>query len=381
MLRIGLVINPYAGIGGSVGLKGSDGEQTRQQAFERGAEQRANSRSAEALAVLTDSAGGAQIRWLTAAATMGEDCLHSLGLQPEVVYRANGSQTEADDTQRTVQAMLDNGIDLLVFAGGDGTARDVYTVVGDRVPVVGIPAGVKIHSGVYAVSPRAAGQVIRRLVDGELTTLRLADVMDIDEDAFRQGQVRARRYGEMQVPGELEYMQAVKMGGRESDELVLADIAADVIESMDDTGLNDNALYIMGSGSTVEAIMDELGLDNTLLGVDAVVNQQLIGSDLTAAQLEGLAAQYTQVYLVVTVIGGQGHVFGRGNQQLSPALIRKVGRDNLIVVASKRKLQALNGRPLRVDTGDSALDSSLSGLIAVTTGYHDRTMVQIQSVD
>lgn len=376
MLRIGLVINPYAGIGGSVGLKGSDGEQTRQQAFERGAEQRANSRSAEALAVLTDSAGGAQIRWLTAAVTMGEDCLHSLGLQPEVVYRANGSQTEADDTQRAVQAMLDNGIDLLVFAGGDGTARDVYTVVGDRVPVVGIPAGVKIHSGVYAVSPRAAGQVIRRLVDGELTTLRLADVMDIDEDAFRQGQVRARRYGEMQVPGELEYMQAVKMGGRESDELVLADIAADVIESMDA-----DVLYIMGSGSTVEAIMDELGLDNTLLGVDAVVNQQLIGSDLTAAQLEGLAAQYTQVYLVVTVIGGQGHVFGRGNQQLSPALIRKVGRDNLIVVASKRKLQALNGRPLRVDTGDSALDSSLSGLIAVTTGYHDRTMVQIQSVD
>lgn len=376
MLRIGLVINPYAGIGGSVGLKGSDGEQTRQQAFERGAEQRANSRSAEALAVLADSAGGAQIRWLTAAATMGEDCLHSLGLQPEVVYRANGSQTEADDTQRAVQAMLDNGIDLLVFAGGDGTARDVYTVVGDRVPVVGIPAGVKIHSGVYAVSPRAAGQVIRRLVDGELTTLRLADVMDIDEDAFRQGQVRARRYGEMQVPGELEYMQAVKMGGRESDELVLADIAADVIESMDA-----DVLYIMGSGSTVEAIMDELGLDNTLLGVDAVVNQQLIGSDLTAAQLEGLAAQYTQVCLVVTVIGGQGHVFGRGNQQLSPALIRKVGRDNLIVVASKRKLQALNGRPLRVDTGDSALDSSLSGLIAVTTGYHDRTMVQIQSVD
>lgn len=373
MLRIGLVINPYAGIGGSVGLKGSDGAETRQQAFARGAVQRANQRSAEALSVLSEDMDG--IHWLTAAGAMGEECLQGLGVKSEVVYQADSTETQANDTSSAVRRMLEHGIDLLVFAGGDGTARDICMVVKDTVPVVGIPAGVKIHSGVYAVSPRAAGQVIRRLVSGELTTLRLADVMDIDEDAFRQSQVRARRYGEMQVPGELEYMQAVKAGGRESDELVLSDIAADVIESMDD-----EALYIMGSGSTVEAIMEDMGLQNTLLGVDAVVNQQLVGSDLSAAQLEALAADYTEIYIVVTVIGGQGHVFGRGNQQLSPALIRRAGRTNIIVVASKTKLEALSGRPLRVDTGDTALDSELSGLIAVTTGYHDRTMVQIQAV-
>ncbi|MCC5880946.1 MAG: ATP-NAD kinase family protein [Idiomarina sp.] len=374
MFKIGLVINPFAGIGGAVGLKGSDGAQTREEALAKGAEQKAAQRAAEALAMLADDT--ADISWLTAAGAMGADTLSNLGYQHHVVYQSVGEQSESADTQSAVQAMLDAGIDLLVFAGGDGTARDVCAVIGDQLPVVGIPAGVKIHSGVYAVSPRGAGRVLEQLVSGQLTSVRHADVMDIDEDAFREGTVRARRYGEMLVPKELEYMQAVKMGGIESDELVLTDIADDIFERMED-----DTLYVMGSGTTVAAVMDNLGLENTLLGVDAVVNEELVGSDLTAQALELLLTEYQHAYLVITLIGGQGHLFGRGNQQLSPAVIRKIGRERIIVVATKTKLKALNGRPLQVDTGDSDLDQALSGFIQVTTGYHDRTMVAVKAVE
>lgn len=374
MFKIGLVINPFAGIGGAVGLKGSDGAQTRDEALAKGAEQKAPQRAAEALVMLADDV--ADISWLTAAGAMGADTLNHLGYQHHVVYQSSAEQSESADTQNAVQAMLDAGIDLLVFAGGDGTARDVCAVIGDQLPVVGIPAGVKIHSGVYAVSPRGAGRVLEQLVSGQLTSVRHADVMDIDEDAFREGTVRARRYGEMLVPKELEYMQAVKMGGIESDELVLTDIADDILERMED-----DTLYVMGSGTTVAAVMDNLGLENTLLGVDAVVNEELVGSDLTAQALELLLSEYQNAYLVITLIGGQGHLFGRGNQQLSPAVIRKIGRERIIVVATKTKLKALNGRPLQVDTGDSDLDQALSGFIQVTTGYHDRTMVAVKAVE
>lgn len=373
MFRIGLVVNPYSGIGGAVGLKGSDGEATRKEALAKGAELKANQRVEQALQLLQPHQSS--IQWLTASGAMGADVLQRLEFASETLYQAP-HQSEADDTKAAVSALLEAGVDLLVFAGGDGTARDVYAVVADTLPVVGIPAGVKIHSGVYAVSPKAAGRVVELLVSGQLTTVRHADVMDIDENAFRQGNVRARRYGEMLVPGELEYMQAVKMGGRESDELVLADIADDVIEKMED-----DALYIMGSGSTVAALMEQMDLPNTLLGVDAIVNQQLIGSDLTAAQLEALCQDYAKRYLVITLIGGQGHIFGRGNQQLSPAVIRAVGRANIIVLASKNKLKALDGRPLRLDTGDVELDQALTGFIQVTTGYHDQTMVAVTAVD
>ncbi|EGN76448.1 Hypothetical protein A28LD_0191 [Idiomarina sp. A28L] len=386
----GLVINPFAGIGGAVALKGSDGVATRNEALARGAEQKAEKRTAQALSVLLPYRE--EIKFITASGNMGADLLAELGFHHEVIYHAANTQTEASDTQQAVTAIATQKPDLLLFAGGDGTARDVASalqqcarIVGNKfgnwnpeeLPVVGIPAGVKIHSGVYAITPSGAGKVLEQLITGKLTTLRAADVMDIDEEAFRKGTVRARRYAELQVPGELEYMQAVKIGGKESDELVLADIAADVIESMED-----DTLYIMGSGSTVDFLMGELGHENTLLGVDVVYHGKVEKADITGAELEQRVQQAKQnktpMALVITLIGGQGHVFGRGNQQLTPAVIRAVGKDNIQIIATKAKLQALNGRPLRVDTGDAELDAELSGFIAVTTGYHDRTMVAVQ---
>lgn len=381
-VRLGLVINAYAGLGGSVGLKGSDGAATVQEALARGAMPKAPERAAAALQLLQ---GREDILVITGAGSMGAAICEQLQLPYEVVYEpaaqaeVSGPATTAADTQAAVRAITAAGVDILVFAGGDGTARDICQVVPEQLPVLGIPAGVKIHSGVYAISPKAAGRVLEKLLNGELTTVRSADVMDIDETLFRSGQVRAMRYGDMLVPSELEYIQAVKMGGKESDELVLADIADDIREQIVDSDAH--TLWIMGSGSTVAAIMESGGWPNTLLGVDVIRAGEVIASDVTASQLEQLLADAEEARLVITLIGGQGHIFGRGNQQLSPAVIRAVGKDNIQVVATKRKLQALGDKPLRVDTGDDELDTALSGFIRVVTGYHDAVLKSVVAVE
>ena len=368
--KLGLIVNPVAGLGGSVALKGSDDVAAK--AIELGAEPKANLRTKAALEVLLSYQD--QITIYTVSDLMGENTAKELGFNTEVVYQCE-DESCADDTENAAKLLQQLGVDLILFAGGDGTARNICHAVEDAAPVLGIPAGCKIHSGVYAITPKAAGRVVEMLVKGELVTLADADVMDIDEDAFRQGTVKAKRYGEMQVPSEVRYVQAVKNGGKETDELVLADIAAHVVSEMEE-----DTLYVMGSGSTVEAIMQEMGLENTLLGVDLVENQSLLAQDLTAQQLLELThARNTK--LVITLIGGQGHIFGRGNQQLSPALIRAVGKDNIIVVATKTKLQALNGRPLIADTGDSELDDELSGYIRVTTGFNDHVMYAVGHQD
>ena len=366
--KLGLIVNPVAGLGGTVALKGSDGAHTAAKAIELGAEPKANSRTKAALEVLLPYKERLII--YTVNGDMGEQTAKALGFKVEVVYNS-AVITTPDDTEQAAKVLKDFGVDLVLFAGGDGTARNICHAIEDTIPVLGIPAGCKIHSGVYAITPKAAGRVVEMLVKGELVTLADADVMDIDEDAFRQGTVKAKRYGEMQTPSEVRYMQAVKNGGKETDELVLADIAAHVVSQMDE-----DTFYIMGSGSTVEAIMEEMGLENTLLGVDLIKDQTLVAQDLTAKQLLELTHDQS-TKLVITLIGGQGHIFGRGNQQLSPALIRAIGKENIIVVATKTKLQALNSRPLICDTGDSELDDELTGYIKVTTGFNDHIMYAV----
>ncbi|MEM5481273.1 ATP-NAD kinase family protein [Pseudoalteromonas fuliginea] len=366
--KLGLIVNPVAGLGGTVALKGSDGAHTAAKAIELGAEPKANSRTKAALEVLLPYKERLTI--YTVNGDMGEQTAKALGFNVEVVYNT-AAITTSDDTEQAAKILKNSGVDLVLFAGGDGTARNICHAIEDTIPVLGIPAGCKIHSGVYAITPKAAGRVVEMLVKGELVTLADADVMDIDEDAFRQGTVKAKRYGEMQTPSEVRYMQAVKNGGKETDELVLADIAAHVVSQMDE-----DTFYIMGSGSTVEAIMEEMGLENTLLGVDLIKDQTLVAQDLTAKQLLELTHDQS-TKLVITLIGGQGHIFGRGNQQLSPALIRAIGKENIIVVATKTKLQALNGRPLICDTGDGELDDELTGYIKVTTGFNYHIMYAV----
>ena len=370
IFKLGVLVNPFAGIGGALALKGSDGAEIREKALAMGAEQKANEKMAKALSILEALSG--QFTVMTASGDMGETVCESLGIPYEVIYTPNAEQTEGEDSERAAKAMVEANVDLLLFAGGDGTARNICSVVGTQVPVLGVPAGCKIHSGVYCLSPSAAGQVVSQMIAGELVSEMDAEVRDIDENAFREGKVIAKHYGEMRVPAELTYVQAVKMGGKEDEALVLDDIAGYVSEIMDD---EPDTYFVMGSGSTVGAVMEFLDLDNTLLGVDVVKQGEVVASDVTASELITLT-QDKSTKVILTVIGGQGHILGRGNQQLSPAFIRRIGKQNMLVVATKQKLQALNGKPLRLDSSDAALDSELAGAFTVITGYKDKVLCQ-----
>ena len=231
-----------------------------------------------------------------------------------------------------------------------------------------------MHSGVYAITPEMAGKLVCKLVRGELVDIRSQEVRDIDEEAFRQGKVKARYYGELLVPEEGQFMQHVKSGGKEVESLVLEDIAATLIENMEA-----DDLYIIGPGSTTRGLMEELGLENTLLGVDLVKNRELLASDVTATEIEQAIDETNgMAKVVITPIGGQGHLLGRGNQQLTPEVIGLVGREHLIVIATKTKITELNGRPLLVDSNDPALDRELSGYILVITGYRDQIFYRIK---
>jgi len=368
MFRLGLIINPLAGVGGSVALKGSDGADTVATAFDLGAIAMAEERCAQALTLLEPFK--AQMVIVTVAGVMGGNLAAALGfsnrLLPDVVPL---TATTADDTRAAAKALCTHGLDLLLFVGGDGTARDIYAAVGLGPVVLGVPAGVKMQSGVYANSPQAAGRLVSLLIQGALLSLIDAEVRDIDEEAYRQGKVRSRYFGQLRVPADVRYLQQVKCGGLECEALVLDEIAADIMASMDKHGL-----YIIGAGTTTQAIKRAMGIKGTLLGVDLVLNGELFKADATEqeilAALSVLPVGKTAT-LIITLIGGQGHLFGRGNQQLSPAVIRVIGRDHIWVVASKNKLNMLNGRPILLDTGDQALNHQLSGYMRVITGYED----------
>lgn len=378
-MKLGFVINPLAGIGGPVALKGSDGEAIVREALARGAIPQAQERAAAAMKML--ASGDYAI--LTAADDMGEAVLRQLALPCELVYTAP-SQSSAQDTKNAVNRFVEQGVDLIVFAGGDGTARDVLDALAgtaEALPVIGIPAGVKIHSAVYALTPEHAGEMLAQLLGGRPMLLQQAEVMDLDEDAFRQGRVQASCYGYLTVPRDDSHMQASKQGGSPQDagaqEMALADIAAEIIEDMDE-----DMYYLIGSGSTTAAIMQQLGLENTLLGVDIICNQQLVATDVNAQQIMQLTED-KPLGLVLTVIGGQGHVFGRGNQQLSPELIRRIldqpgGKLNIRIIATADKLRALDNRPMIADTGDADLDRQLAGLYPVTTGYQQHRLYRLQ---
>lgn len=389
MFKLGLIINPVAGLGGSVALKGSD--DMTAQALALGADPKANDRTQTALNVLLPYKN--DINVYTVNGQMGSVAAQELGFMVEECYQTQSEDTCASDTENAVKSLLSKQVDIILFAGGDGTARNIASAVErfsqenkcNSTPVLGIPAGCKIHSGVYAITPTAAGRVVELMVTKQLVTLTDGDVMDIDESLFRQGVVKAKRFGEMQIPSELRYVQAVKSGGKESDELVLQDIAEDIIDNIRE---HDESLFIIGSGSTTAFLMSELSLNNTLLGVDLVQDEQLIASDVSERQLWQQLMQaktsQQQVHLVITLIGGQGHIFGRGNQQLSPRIIRYIldqqgGKANISIIATKTKLTALENRPLISDTGDSELDQLLSGFMPVVTGYKDQVLYPVAS--
>jgi predicted polyphosphate/ATP-dependent NAD kinase len=364
MKRIGLIVNPIAGMGGRVGLKGSDGKETLELAKKLGAVPECPGKALTAL------------KQITYPAIMGEQEARDAGFKPKVIGKIIPEDTSAEDTIQAAKDMRDADVDLIFFAGGDGTARNIFDALGEqKFPVLGIPGGCKIHSAVYAINPKTAGNLVVQYLEGKVKDLKISEVMDIDEDAFREGMVTAKLYGYLHVPNEKRMVQNMKSGRGYSEEAALDQLARYFSDHM-----APDTLYVVGTGSTTKKILEKLGEDGTLLGVDLVYGNKIVAKDVNEKGiLDYLAAANGKVKMIVTVIGGQGYVFGRGNQQLSPAVIRKVGLDNIIIAASKPKMLSLFGKPLLVDTGDEELNKELSGYRRVYVGYGDSVMFKLTS--
>jgi predicted polyphosphate/ATP-dependent NAD kinase len=374
--RLGLIVNPVAGIGGRVGLKGSDGAEIQKKALKLGAVPQSLNRAIQALERVKSVD---DLEVITYPSEMGEDAARACGFEPTVIGSIKPGETTPEDTMDAAREMQRLNVNLLLFAGGDGTARDIYNAVlrqaqdaiGEGIPVLGIPAGVKIHSAVFATNPINAGELAVSYLLGRASHLREAEIMDIDEEAFRQGFVSAQLYGYLKVPFQRRLLQGLKTPSSPGEQAAMAAIAADVASKMED-----GWLYIIGPGTTTRAITSRLGLGKTLIGVDVVSEGKLVAADVNESQLLRLI-EGRKAKIVVTPIGGQGYIFGRGNQQISPKVIEKVGEDNIIVVSTTGKIHSLGGRPLLMDTGDREVDEMLSGHIRVTTGYNEQIVYRV----
>ena len=366
---VGFIVNPVAGMGGAVGLKGTDGEAILDKAVSLGAKPVAPARAESFLSEL--SAFKKSLQLVVGAGAMGETEAKSCGFTCRVIGEKK-EKTSAEDTKAIAKRIAECGVNLLVFCGGDGTARDILKAVNASLPVLGVPTGVKMHSAVFAVSPQAAARVTQRFLANDLP-LREAEVMDVDETAFREGRVSAELYGYVLIPYEPHLIQENKMASpmTESELRNQAAIAIYIIENM-----KPNLIYILGPGTTTRTIGDLLDAKKSLLGVDLFCDKKMVAHDVNEKQIieqiQGKAAQ-----IIVTPIGGQGFIFGRGNQQISPEVIRRVGLDNIVVVATEGKLRSL--RSLRVDTGDPNLDDALRAhKIKVVVDYKIEYLMRVE---
>jgi predicted polyphosphate/ATP-dependent NAD kinase len=359
-------------MGGSVALKGTDGEHILEKAIKLGAKPVSPLRAKQFLEELKSIENCISV--YTCAGKMGEDELKECGIEPSLVIGERKEKTTAEDTKLAAIAMKERNVKLIVFCGGDGTARDIMDSINMSVPVLGIPAGVKMYSGVFAINPKKAAKIAVEFLSGKLG-VKEAEVMDIDEEAFRKGLFRAKLHGYLLTPNEAYLIQQTKVSTfqmEEESENKLA-IAKYIVEEMEE-----DCIYIIGPGTTTKAINELLGLKKTLLGVDVILNKKLIAMDVNEKELLKLLESKKKAKVIVTPIGGQGYILGRGNQQLSPKVIKKIGKENIIIVATKQKLATLKHKRLLVDTGDEELDNELKGFIRVVTGYREESILKVE---
>ncbi len=374
--RVGLIVNPLAGMGGKVGLKGTDG--LLEEALRRGAEPVAPGCMVRFLERLGDDAS--RVEWITCAFDMGADELAEAGLRRTDHYHIAYTppslhDTNAEDTERGCRAILAQGVDVMVFCGGDGTARDVLGAVGDAVPVLGVPSGVKMFSGVFAISPEAAAEVLASFIEGG-TEVGEGEVVDVDEDAYRDGRLACSLHGTMSILRDRSLIQDTKRVTSLGDEGAVQDaIARFVLEMLEGA---DYPLTVLGAGTTVEAVARRLGIPKTPLGVDVVRGSEVLVTDGSEEDLLRILAGEERARIVLSPIGAQGFLLGRGNQQISPEVLEAAGGPaSLIIVATPHKLRSMDA--LRVDTGDPELDQRLAGMRQVVTGFHDVTMRRVEA--
>ncbi len=369
-MKIGFLINPIAGMGGKVGLKGTDG--VLEKAIELGAEPVAQEKAGKMLSRLCEI-HSEKIDWLTCHGDMGAKALEEAGFEFLIAYDA-AEDTSQNDTLAAVKSFVDAEVDLIVFCGGDGTARDIVSIVEKNVPVLGIPSGVKMYSGVFGISPARTAEVLSGFLKDELG-LAEVEIMDLDEDKYRQGDWSVRLYYSANTPFESTLVQSSKMMIEAATDEDIKEEIGEYIEEL--VGEQPDALFLLGPGGTLEFIGNMLGIEKTLLGIDAIAGGQQVGTDLNEEGILKLFDDYNKIKLILSPIGSQGFVLGRGNLQLSPKVIKQIGRDNIMVVSTPAKLQRTP--KLRFDTGEAELNQELAGRgwFSVVIGYRLSRLAEV----
>lgn len=363
--RIGFLVNPIAGMGGSVGLKGTDGD-LLDEAIKRGAKPVAPSRAIRFLFKLKENQPD-NLTLVSAGGVMGCDYVEQAGLRGYIcLEKPKHGRTTRNDTINIVKELLKLGVHAIVFVGGDGTARDVLEACGPSIPIIGVPSGVKVYSSVFAVSPEAAAKIIVDFCRGE-ARVEVGEVVDVNEETLRQDILLLKPYGNaLTISSESLRVSTKELGSSDDVNAIAEYFIAEIYKP--------EVLYILGPGSTTKAIAAKLGINKTLLGFDAIHNGKLIGKDLTAEDIRRLINMYGEVYVVLSIIGGQGYLIGRGNQQLTPEILKALGRERIIVVSTKSKLARL--KRLLIDSGDIEVDKKLSGYYRVITGYGEISIIK-----
>lgn len=390
MKKIALLINPIAGIGGKVGLKGSDGSNVVREACAKGAIPESESKASITLSLLKNA--NVEYELLSCPGHMGEAVCLKTGIDFQLITakpdasrdekKQSGSlkpseeeffpSSTRDDTVFWAKELVRQGIDLLLFAGGDGTARDILDAVGEECPVLGIPTGCKIHSAVFALNPKMAGKLLVDFLSGKKLSYKEAEVMDLDENLFRQGIVQASLYGYLRVPHVERFMQNKKSSAGFTDEEALRGLSLEFKEEMEM-----DRLYIIGTGSTTSTLMKNLNIESTLLGVDLLLGGKRIAADCSEKEILQALDKVPKAEIVVSIIGGQGYVFGRGNQQISAEVIRRVGRENILIISTENKLLSLPQKMLYADTGNEEVNQILKGYVQLRIGYKRVVMMKL----
>jgi predicted polyphosphate/ATP-dependent NAD kinase len=378
MVRIGLLVNPDAGLGGRLGLKGSDGQ--AKYARSMGAKDRAGPRVRDALNYFSKIYDDKQeVEWFTSKGRMGSEWIpDGISIGNFNLIHESSVITNPSDTFELVSLLIDSNVDLILYAGGDGTTRDIVSTLESHnksiIPVIGIPCGVKMHSGCFASSPKAGAEVLSSWMNGELL-LSSTEVLDLDEDKYRNGEWVVRLYAEAKTPASPRWMQGAKMRVEATGEEEIIEGLADHIQEL---LIDDQRLIIWGSGGTLRTISNMVGFEGTVLGIDATLGNKQIGTDLNEDQLIKILSLHTgQVTLLLSPMGGQGFLIGRGNLQLSPSVLRKIPIDEILGVVTPAKL--ISVRRLRIETGDKELDEKFSDkrYMKVLQGYRTTRVLPI----
>jgi predicted polyphosphate/ATP-dependent NAD kinase len=371
---MGFIVNPIAGMGGRVGLKGTDS--VIEKAIQMGAKPVASVRAIDFLKKLKELQLEKAIHIITCPNPMGENETKSASLPAKVLKMPLKLETTAEDTKTAVKHMTALKVDLIVFVGGDGTARDILDAMRNiqGLPVLGVPSGVKMYSAIFTVDPSEAAEVVRAFAE-ETAQITDFEIMDADESAIRsEDRIAVSLYGYLKgpfIPLRLATSKQVSPETLDERENQMA-VARFIVEEMDPNGT-----YILGPGTTVKCIADLLGVDKTVLGVDIYRNKTVI-EDVNEERILKEIEDFKNVWIVVSPIGRQGVLLGRGNQQISPKIIKKVGKERIIAVATRSKIQGIEGNVLRVDTGDREVDESLRGYIRVATDYREWRVMHVQ---